>query len=422
MSASLRRFGPVLLAGLFAFAALAAQAEGQGLPPTTGAPSANLNRLNPSRQAVPDQAPGPAANTAAVGRPSSQVPPSALGPAPYPPPAPYGPSYPAITPSLPPPVFDPGYAASLVPGGLGSAAAYGANPYYNGAAFNPAAGALYGTAALTAANGQYYQSIQSARIAREQSRQMGIETRRQQLQFELEYERMKPTAQTMIARERANELNWARHYASANDIWTGRALNVLARSAIDSGRLAFGPNLPLDGYVLKGINLKDKNQRGSIGLLKDGGKLSWPLPLQDERFDEPRDRLNKNLTEAGERLTRYGEAPNLKTVRVLRADLKELDERLDDAVKTMPPSDWIVGRRYLNRLKETITALNEPTVATALDKSWLSKVNNVAQLLTYVRDKNLEFAPAAVPSDNAAYTALYYPLRAFEGAVQVARK
>src|SRR5205823_5331689 len=60
-----------------------------------------------------------------------------------------------------------------------------------------------------------------------------------------------------------------------------------------------GPTIPLDEAILKQINLTSgQGGNSSIGLLKDGGKLSWPLPLRGRDYKTDRDRLTQLAAEA----------------------------------------------------------------------------------------------------------------------------
>ena len=81
----------------------------------------------------------------------------------------------------------------------------------------------------------------------------------------------------------------------------------------------------------------DLIQTGDDDRLRVASPFSAPptrhrVTLQDGRFDGPRDRLDKALAEAAGRLTKYGEPPNVKALRAMRADLQALVDRLDRRV------------------------------------------------------------------------------------------
>src|SRR5262249_54912572 len=153
--------------------------------------------------------------------------------------------------------------------------------------FSPwsAGGFLTGAANLTAAQGQYWNDIQSARMAREQANQMAIDTRRKQLQAQLEFEKLRPTAASLMRTQRETDLEWARNFAQDTELWSGRALNVLLDSIIRSGRYNQGPYIPLADDVLRGLNLTDGTSRANSGLFKGDGKLFWPEALDNQAND-----------------------------------------------------------------------------------------------------------------------------------------
>jgi hypothetical protein len=341
---------------------------------------------------------GQAPNTAVLGKAVPPLPPSDLG---------YNPSLSTVNAGIRPAVT--GFSA-------GAPGFWFGPPWY---VSTPTEGYLRGAADLTAATGQYWKDIQTARILREQSRQASIETERMRMQLELDYERNRPTAPRMIAAQRAADLEWARRTPFDTEIWSGRTLNVLLRSILTSPDPTGGPTIPLDGGVLRAINLTTRTSRGSIGLLKDGGKLSWPLPLQESIYDEPRNRLSQNMKKAADGLNSSTGVPR-DLLKQLNADLATLFSLLEGQVQNLSPSDFIVSRRFLNRVRDTTRALSDPTLVQATREGLPESVRTVADLVGHMMRNGLEFAPAVAPGDAPAYTALFYALRSYEAAVVLA--
>jgi hypothetical protein len=274
---------------------------------------------------------------------------------------------------------------------------------------------LQGIASVTAATGQYYQDIQQARITREQSRQMALDTQRKQIEFEMWYETVRPTAPKMLKQEQATDLDWARNHAQNTEIWSGRTLNVLLRSILKSPNPLQGPNIPLDERILRGLNLTDGTTRANLSLTKDEGKIIWPEALAAESFDEVRDRFTKNFEEATRMVQSSGPPPRA-LMNSLRKDLKTLDEKLDDQVRDLAPSRYIESRRLLNQLTTNIRGLSDPRVVKALHSDWRKNVRNVSDLVGYLMKNGLEFGPA-VAGDESSYTAAYWAIRNYERAV-----
>jgi hypothetical protein len=317
----------------------------------------------------------------------------------------------------PPPVVTPSTPANVPPSGPSYIPSY-ANPYagYQGGA----GGYLRGAADLTAATGQYWQDIQQARITREQSRQAAIDTERKRVQWELEYEQYRPTAPKMMAQEKATDIDYARRFATPTDIWSGKVLNVLYQSVLTSPRPLDGPTIPVDGNVLRGINLNTKTTRGSLGLLKDGGKLDWPGTLQDAPYDEPRNSFTKHFDVVARGLESGSGAPSRAQIKQLNEDLLSLSGLLDGQVKDLSPSDYIGSRRFLNQLKDTLKALSDPGLVRNSATRLPPTIRSIPELVGYLRNNGLAFAPAIATGDEPAYTTLYSALRAYEGAVAYA--
>jgi hypothetical protein len=79
----------------------------------------------------------------------------------------------------------------------------------------------------------------------------------------------------------------------------------------------------------------------------------------------------------------------------------------------MAPSQYVEGRRYLNQVEDAVRALEDPNVANYFNQNWVPKGKNVAELIKFMADKGLVFAPA-VQGDTDSYRALYHLLQAFD--------
>ncbi len=233
------------------------------------------------------------------------------------------------------------------------------------------------------------------------------------------YEATRPTAGQLREKELATELDRARKDPPATDVWSGRALNELLRSIKATGAINRGPNLPLDEDALKHINLTTGTS-GNIGMLKDDGKLSWPLPLQEAQFTESRDRLTRNLRHAVSDL-KGKDAVQTPTLKDINNDFKTLTDKLSDSANELSPAQYIEAKRYLNQLSSAIKALSDPKANNYFNNTWNAKGRNAAELVAHMSKEGLIFAPAA-PGDEGAYSGLYQVLRAFEAGVQTAQR
>jgi len=279
--------------------------------------------------------------------------------------------------------------------------------------------ALQGMASLTKANAGYWKDIQTASLMREGVRREAMNTARRRIEFEQWYDTVRPTAVKMRTQEMAADLDSARRVASDTDIVSGRALNTLLGSIQKSGKLSSDPLVPLEEDVVKKINVTG-GTNGNIGLLKDGGKLTWPEAFQESRFDEPRKRLTRNIALAVQTL-KDGETVRPDLLKDIRTDEKTLAETLDEISNDLAPPQYIEGRRFLRQLEDGIAALSDPKVVNYFNKTWQARGKNVAELVAHMTRHGLLFAPAA-PGDDGAYRAVYEALRAYEARVQFAQR
>jgi hypothetical protein len=299
-----------------------------------------------------------------------------------------------------------GYGASLDPG-------Y-ANPYTGGwgSVYTPAQGYFYGAADVTNANAQYQLTIQRARLVREEVTNKQIETRRRLIE-EAQWERKQlPDAATMIAKETQSNLDRARTQATLTDIWTARALNDLLAYLIDQqGKGNRGPSVPLDDDLLKHINVT-AGTGGNVGLLRDGGKLQWPPSLQGPLYAEIRDRLDKRLADAVNQL-RFNNPVDRGTLSDIKAELEKANAILDQSLASTTPTEFLEAKRYLNQLGDAVRAIQDPNASKYFTQQWVAKGKNVAELVDYMKNNGLKFAPA-VPGDEAAYRALHHAMVAYD--------
>jgi hypothetical protein len=319
----------------------------------------------------------------------------------------------------------PSYASSAS-AGYGSLSNNNANnnsgydPYYGAYGFgtqwmmNPYGGYLRGAASLTTANAEYQLTISQAKLVRQEAIRSAIQTRRAWIE-QAEYERAHmPDPEKIRQEQLRRELDHARVSPPLTEVWSGRSLNTLLRHLIaQQGQGVRGPLVPLNEDTLKSINLTPGDSRANAGLLKDSAGLQWPQPLQAEIFKEPREDLNRRLKEAVNTVRSGNGTPDPATINDLDADLKRLQETLDANVSALSLDQYIEANRYLRQVGNAVTALKDRNVSNYLNGSWSAKARNVAELVKYMADKGLWFAPAT-PGEEAAYLALYHSLAAFD--------
>ncbi len=79
----------------------------------------------------------------------------------------------------------------------------------------------------------------------------------------------------------------------------------------------------------------------------------------------------------------------------------------------LSPDQYVESKRYLKLVGNTVTALKGRDVSNYFNGNWTAKGKNVAELVQFMREKGLWFAPAT-PIDEPAYLALYYALASYD--------
>jgi hypothetical protein len=283
---------------------------------------------------------------------------------------------------------------------------------------NPYEGYLQGAADLTRADAQYWQTIQQAKLTRQETIRSSLETRRAMIE-EAEWERAHMPDPEKIRQEAIQrELTRARVSPPLNDVWSARALNALLRHLItQQGDGVRGPKVPLNEDVVNHVNLQVGDSTGNVGLLKKNGDLEWPESLLGGAFKEGRERINA-LIHTAHRSVASGKNPDAATLSDLQDQYRKMRETLDNNVSDLKPDEYIEAKNYLRQIANTITALKDPNVSKQFNDDWKPKANSVHELVKHMREKGLLFAPAVTDQDQAAYVALYHALAAFDAGIE----
>jgi hypothetical protein len=292
----------------------------------------------------------------------------------------------------------------------------GYNPWgWGWGASNPYEGYLNGAANVTLANAQYQTITQQARLVREQANQSHLDTRRktmEQRQWELAQQ---PDPEEVRQKDMYRALQRARHNPPAVEVWSGDALNsILTALQGAQTRGIRGPLVPLPPDMVKHINVSTGVTRGSTGLLKAGGKLSWPFVLRQPNFDADRAAIDKPLTDAI-RQAQAGEV-SVTTLNALGDGLKQAQAAVDAKIVDLTPDEYVQATRYLKELKGGFNVLKQSDVSRYFSPNSTAQGNNVAELVAHMTANGLKFAPA-VSGDEPYYTSLYSAMVAYDNGI-----
>jgi hypothetical protein len=380
-------------------------------------PAVNSNSfVNPNFRINPNLGLQQAAfNTAVLGQAISQVPAYALGFNPYVSPVSINQGGLGTGSLVNNPYYGGGYGNSLTSNGYGG----GYNPYMP--YYDPYASALMGAADIINSQGKFLISNEQSWLMHEQQKQARIETRRK-LFDEYKYER-ENTPSSQDLRERDQKTLYRRSITNppTNEILSGDSLNTLldhlTKIQASGGR---GPSVPLEESTLSQVNVRPDGRSGNIGLLKNLGNVKWPLPLQAAEYDKERKRLDEYLPMIVKQAKELGVDPG--TLNAIREDVEKLQERFSGNVNDLGTGRYIEGKRFLNALDDAVQALGQQDATNYFNHKYEAKGKTVAELVNYMKEKGLRFAPS-VAGEESAYRALHQAMVAYDANLtQVATK
>jgi hypothetical protein len=197
------------------------------------------------------------------------------------------------------------------------------------------------------------------------------------------------------------------------EIYSGHALNVLLEDLkpfqVSTGRRS---PVPLAEEMLGHINvISIQDRSGNMGVLKNRGRLSWPLVLRAAEYQEPREALTALVPLAIEQALHGGVQP--ETLRDMEGALGKLNGLLADNIKKLPPPRYIQSKRYLGELEEALKLLVKPDAGNYFTGKFSARGKTLGELIQYMSNQGLRFAPA-LAGDEAAYENLHHYLAVYD--------
>jgi hypothetical protein len=285
---------------------------------------------------------------------------------------------------------------------------YNSNPYAS--SYDPYGGTMVGVSDVIGAQGRFAVSMQKANEMRENVHKLRIENRRRLIEeWKWEQENI-PSAEDL--RERDMALNYRRSLTNPplTEILSGKALNdILDHLASAQAKGVRGPSVPLDKNTLKEITVKAASDPGSVGLLKNGGILDWPLPLRTTDFD----RLRKDIDTLTPELVRQASAGGVDkaTLNNLKGSVDQFNRLLPAKIDELSSAEYIEAKRYVNALHQAVQALGQPDITDYFNK-FRARGATVAELVANMKENGLVFAPAT-PGEEPAYRTLYQAMASY---------
>jgi hypothetical protein len=213
-------------------------------------------------------------------------------------------------------------------------------------------------------------------------------------------------------RERVHEieLSWSQGELSEFETQTGTALNILLDDLRHLHALGIrSSDMTLDEEMLRHINVRMGRSNGNLGLFKENGQLSWPLLLRRPEFQRERDRINVLAPKVIEQ-AKHGQNIDLSE---LAQAMQTIQARLHARIGDIPTPDYVKTKRFLTQLDDAIKLLRQPDAGKYFDQTYAAHGKTVADLVRYMTQLDLHFAPA-VEGDEPAYQGLHRILAAYD--------
>jgi len=267
------------------------------------------------------------------------------------------------------------------------------------------------------AQGQFMIDNQRAQLLQQEVRVKKMETRRKQLEEWMWQRDNLPTMNDERARADRETLRRSRENPPITEIWSAKSLNdLLANSKkIFLSEGATVVSATLSPEILAKLNLTSGKGNGNLGLVKSG-KLTWPLLLRRSAFASERERIDRlvlTLVADAAKGNLEPEALDDANERLRKLETQLVNFARTQANKYVSPAQYLDARRYLSQLEDAFKALEEPNAGDYLNGKYVAQGKTVGDLVKYMKDNGLQFAPAT-PGSYEAYAAVYAAMRDYD--------
>jgi hypothetical protein len=287
--------------------------------------------------------------------------------------------------------------------------AYPAYPYQ---IMSPAGSYLSGASDVISSQGQFLVSKRQSEVIKQEAEQAKLDTRRKTIE-QWQYEQaIQPTLSEIQAKAQQEGYQQMLGNPPNARVWSGEALNTLLRDIQQPGSVgARGPSIPLDPELVSKVKFTDGTNRGDVTLFAGGPKIDWPFPLRGPEFQQDRQKVESLSAD----VVRQAQGGNVDygTIKAIQGAAAVMQDELKERIEDFTPSDYMKAKRFLNDLSKGARGLGDPNGAAALTNKAKPQLSTVDQLVTMMTRQGLRFAPAK-DGDEAAYSALYQSLRAYD--------
>ncbi|HZZ82479.1 MAG TPA: hypothetical protein VFE62_28530 [Gemmataceae bacterium] len=280
-------------------------------------------------------------------------------------------------------------------------AQYYPNPYYNpygsGGFYGNAGGQLIGSAAVMQSYGDVIKDQETARIQREQANQAKLDTKKKAFDLMMYEKANTPTYTEELTADQAQILTRVMNFPVKSEINDGKSLNIMLpylQSLSTAGTQ--GPPVPISQSIVNQLNISGSGT-SSVGMLRDGGQVEWPIALMGDH----QKKLDKLLPQAYSAAATGKLTP--KIMKEVRTELKAMRQTMRDQLQKdeIETSSYLQGIEFYNSLESSVNALEKPDARKQLAGAYSPRARNVQELVDFMSDNGVKFAPATPGNENA---------------------
>jgi hypothetical protein len=203
--------------------------------------------------------------------------------------------------------------------------------------------------------------------------------------------------------------------ALAIEIVSGKPLNVILadinKSADELGWSSL-PDMKLELNDDTWAHINVTAGQGSIAILKNGIRLTWPTALNGAELEEQRRQFESFTAQAI--LEARSQGTVNATVTGPMSDLvADLQRQLRRKTPGLTFDLHVEAKSFLQSLDDAVTTLRRSDVGMYAAENYSPKATTVPELVKWMTDRGLQFA-RAIPGDEPAYSALYQRLAAYD--------
>jgi hypothetical protein len=280
-----------------------------------------------------------------------------------------------------------------------SASAQPYNPYYNpyGNPYDTTGAALSGAADVNRSYGDVINAQEQARVTREKANQAKLDTKKQAFDLMMYEKANTPTYTETLTKDKQQILIRMMNFPIRSEVTDGKSLNTMLPflQSLSAGG-AQGPPVPIAQSIVNQLNISGSGN-SSVGMLRDGGHVDWPVDLQGKNQIA----LDKLLPQAYSAAAAGKLTPKL--MREVRTEMNTMRESMRTRLQKdeFDSSSYMICIEFYNALESSVNALEKPDARKQLAGAYSPRARNVQELVDFMTDNGVKFAPATPGNENA---------------------